>query len=353
MEKIKSAVIGCGRMGAFPSDLMKKYGPNCWFPLSHIEALKELKNVSVESICDIDSSLLKNASEKHDIKNIYDNYNKLFSNHKIDLVSIATRTKERFEIIQAAIENGVKAIHVEKPLCNSIEQLKEIENIVSHNNVCLSYGTLRRYLNIYQKAKDLVDSGRFGKLRQIQVNFGESALFWTHPHSVDIILFFSGDRKLEAVQSNLSNVILSSKKNVESDPLIEQASMYFDEGLVGTISKIPGMDVILGCEKGVISIDSNGSQILTKMEHHGSPYFQYSENLITDISSGPQGTYSAISNLINNMNNKDYKKNEYIFLGQRVLFGFVDSHLNNGKLIEIESISDQISVLGKSGNLYS
>ena len=39
MSKIKSAVIGCGRMGAFTSENVKKHAPKCWFPLSHIEAL--------------------------------------------------------------------------------------------------------------------------------------------------------------------------------------------------------------------------------------------------------------------------------------------------------------------------
>lgn len=353
MEKIKSAVVGCGRMGAFPSELMKKYGPDCWFPLSHIEALIELENTSLEAICDINSSLLEKASEKYEIKNIYNDYNDLLSKHEVDLLCIATRTQERFEIIQAAIKNGVRAMHIEKPLCNSMKQLKEIENIVSHNKVSLSYGTLRRYLGIYQKAKDLVDSGKFGKLLNIQVNFGKSPLFWTHPHSVDIILFFSGDRKLEAIQSNLTNVRLSTKENVESDPIIEQSSMYFDDGLVGNITKIPGMDVILGCEKGIICIDSNGSQIVSKIQNGRSPYFEYSKQNITDTFSGHQGTYSAVYNLINNLSNKDSKKNNFIFLGQRVLFGFVHSHLNQGKLIDMDNISDEISVLGRSGDLYS
>jgi scyllo-inositol 2-dehydrogenase (NAD+) len=353
MENLRSALIGCGRMGAFTSPNMKKWGPKCWFPLSHIEALKELNNISIEGICDVDSSLLKNAADKYGVKNIYNNYEELFSNQKIDLLCVATRTRDRFKIIQAGIENGVKAFHIEKPLCNSMKQLKELELLISDNKVCLSYGTLRRYLHIYQKAKDLADSGRFGKLLQIQVNFGEGALFWSHPHSVDMILFFSGERKLKAVQSHLSNVDSISDNTIESDPIIEQSMMYFDDGLVGNISKIPGMDIVLGCEKGVIAIESNGGRIVIKQELDDVPYFEYSKNMITDTCKKPQGTYSAISSLINDLNNKDYQKNKFIFLGQKVLFGFVDSHLNNGTLIDINNISDNISVLGKSGSFYA
>ena len=352
MEKLKSAVIGCGRMGAFTSAITKKYGPKCWLPNNHVESLKKVKSVTIEAICDTNSSLLKKAGDKYNIKNTYNNYEKLFDNHKIDLLCIATRTCDRYKIIQAGVKNGVKSFHLEKPLCNSMKQLKEIESLIYNNKICLSYGTLRRYLNIYQKAKNIADAGKFGKLLQIQVNFGESPLFWTHPHSVDTILFFSGKRKLKAVQSKLSNIIFKNKNILESDPIIEQSMMYFDDGLVGTISKIPGMDVVLCCEKGVITVESNGGQIVIKHSVNDSPYFKKSKKNF-DSCKTPQGTYSAISDLITNLNNKYYQKHQFIFLGQKVLFGFVESHLNNGKLIDIEMVSDKITVLGKTGSFYA
>ena len=352
MEKLKSAVIGCGRMGAFTSAITKKYGPKCWLPNNHVESLKKVKSVTIEAICDTNSSLLKKASDKYNIKNIYNNYEKLFDNHKIDLLCIATRTKDRSKIIQAGVKNGVKSFHLEKPLCNSMKQLKEIESLVSKNNIYLSYGTLRRHFNIYQKAKNIADSGKFGKLLQIQVNFGESSLFWTHPHSVDAILFFSGKRKLKAVQSKLSNILFKNKNILESDPIIEQSMMYFDDGLVGSISKIPGMDVVLGCEKGVITVESNGRQLVTKYSVNKSPYFNRIKKYF-DSYNAPQGTYSAICDLITNMNNKHPDKHQFIFLGQKVLFGFVESHLNSGKLINIDNVSNKIIVLGKTGTLYA
>ena len=353
MEKLRSAVIGCGRMGAFPSQITKKYGPKCLLPLSHIEALKEFNNISIQGICDTNSSLLKNAADKYKVENTYKNYDELLSNQQIDILCVATRTKERYKIIQAGIENGVKAFHIEKPLCNSMKQLKELELLISDNKVCLSYGTFRRYLHIYQKAKDLADSGKFGKLLQIQVNFGESGLFWTHPHSVDMVLFFSGERVLKAVQSHLSNVEMKSKDTIESDPIIEQSMMYFNDGLVGNIGKIPGMDVVLGLERGVIAIESNGGRIVIKEEFDNAPYFEYSKDTITDTYKKPQGTYSAISSLINDLNNKHYHNNQSIFIGQKVLFGFVDSHMNNGILVDMENISDKLVILGKSGSFYA
>ena len=283
MEKIKAAVIGCGRMGAFTSDLMKEVGPKCWFPLSHIEGLNHHEEIFLEAICDSNESLLKKAGDLYDVKYRYSDSQELFDKHKIDLLTVATRTRDRFQIIKDGIASGVKAFHLEKPLCNSMQELNEIESLVSENKICLTYGTLRRYFEIYQKAKDLVDSGVYGKLVQVQVNFGQKPLFWAHPHCVDTILFFSGKRKLKYVQSHLSNVIFAGDNILESDPLVEQSNMIFDDGLMGSITKNPGSDVFLNCEKGVVIVESNGSQISVRAATQDSPYFEHSKKSLPTI----------------------------------------------------------------------
>ena len=66
--------------------------------------------------------------------------------------------------------------------------MQELRELTIKKNIILTYGTLRRYFDVYIKAKKLVDSGKYGKLIQIDINFGHNQLFWSHPHSVDIIL---------------------------------------------------------------------------------------------------------------------------------------------------------------------
>jgi len=355
MDKITSAVIGCGRMGAFTSKLTKKYGPKCWFPLSHIEALQAAPDIELIAISDINKSSLEKASFKYGLDSCYQDYKTLLKEEKIDILCVATRTIERTNVIKTAIMSNVKALHVEKPLCNSMEQLLELEHLVDESGSILSYGTLRRYLEIYKKAKALVDSGKFGKLIQIQVDHGSAPLFWTHPHSVDLILFFAGRRSLLSVQAYMSNI----KKGkgayyVESDPIIEQAGMYFDDGVVGTISKIPGMNVTLGCEKAVISVKSNGSYISVSDSPTNSPYHDYPGTIIKDDCDIPQGTCAAISFLKNRMQDQYCRGiNEHIFLGQRALFGFVQSALENSKNVKINDIHSHIYVKGKTGELYA
>ena len=352
MDKINSAVIGCGRMGAFTSELMTKHGPKCWFPLSHIEALQADPEIELIGISDINKSTLKKASLKYHIESCYEDYEELLRDKNIDILCVATRTLERTNIIKKAIESNIKALHIEKPLCNSMEQMLELENLTEESESILSYGTLRRYLDIYKRAKALVDSGKYGKLMQIQVDFGRAPLYWTHAHSVDVILFFADRRNLLSVQAYMSELKKGDKQYfIESDPLIDQASMYFDDDVVGTISKIPGMNVTLGCEKAIISVKSNGEYISISDSSSNSPYYDYPETIIKDSYAKPQGTFAAISSLKKRIQNQFHPGiNQHIFLGQRVLFGFVQSYLDDCKKIDISDIDQHIFIKGRNGD---
>jgi len=355
MERITGAVIGCGRMGAFTSELMKKYGPKCLFPLSHIEALQEIPDMDLVAISDINKVSLEKAALKYEIDSCYQDYEILLKEKKIDILCIATRTSERIDIIKKAISHDIKAIHLEKPLCNSMEQLLEIKQLVNESRSLLSYGTIRRYLDIYKKAKTLVDSGKFGNLLQIQIDFGSAPLYWTHAHSVDLILFFAGKRNLRSVQAYMSNLEKGKEEYfIESDPIIEQACMYFDHGVIGNISKIPGMNVTLGCEKALITVKSNGSYITISDSLNNNPYLEFPGTIIQDDCDTPQGTYAAISSLKDRMRSAySPDLNDHIFLGQRALFGFIQSALEGSRKIKLEEIHPKTFVKGKTGNLYA
>ncbi len=39
LAAISAAVIGCGRMGAFTSEGVRRHAPRAWLPLAHAEAI--------------------------------------------------------------------------------------------------------------------------------------------------------------------------------------------------------------------------------------------------------------------------------------------------------------------------
>ena len=130
----KCAVIGCGRMGAFTNPITEKYAPNFYFPLSHCKAISSHQDASLIALCDNSSDALSKASEKFNVSKTYKSYKQLIDDNEIDLLSIATRTNIRSEIIQYAFKKGIKAFHAEKPLCNSLKQLNELEKLFKNDD---------------------------------------------------------------------------------------------------------------------------------------------------------------------------------------------------------------------------
>src|SRR5437016_2023510 len=127
MDRLKAAVIGCGRMGAFTNPRVRQYAPPFWMPLSHAEAMAAQPELSLMALCDSNAEQLARAQKEHGVSKGYSAYRKLIDEVKPDVLGIATRTRERPAIIEQALASGVRALHVEKPLCNSVAQLSRLE----------------------------------------------------------------------------------------------------------------------------------------------------------------------------------------------------------------------------------
>ena len=356
MEKVKAGLIGCGRMGAFSSENVLKYAPKSWFPLSHIEALKANKQFYIEGICDKNTSSLDKAKEKYSIKYCYEDYLELLENHDLNLLCVATRTKGRANIIKDAVKYGTFRFHIEKPLCNSTKEFFELEELCLKNNVELTFGTIRRYMPIYNRARELVNSGEYGLLQQIDINFANSALYWTHPHSVDLGLFFANDElpsKVQATLSNLKSEIVDNEYIIDSDPFIETATMFFDNNVTCRIGRGGNFDVILHCEKGEIIIEADGARLLARKSKQENQYLEYPFTVFEIKHSSPQGSFLALNMHLESINKKITIDSSHIFNCQRVLFSILESHIKNGFLASPSSIEHSIVINARTGDLYA
>lgn len=362
IKAINSVVIGLGRMGAFTSKKVKDYAPSCWFPLSHLEALKMIDEVNLVAVCDKSNELLKQVKQIYEPTSTFNDFNDMLEKTTIDLACVATRTPIRTKIITSCIRHGVKALHVEKPLCNSLDELVMLEATIKESGTILTYGAIRRHFEVYKMAKKMIDSGDYGELQQIEVAFGHSQLFWSHPHSVDLILFFAGHREFKSAQARLTELEFYYKDGslvIESDPYVDNATLNFSNGLTAIITKNQGMDLVLSCSKGKIVVSGDGERIMSQVFIKDNPYLDQivSFEHKTDL---PQGTYSALIETIKGLNSSDGSKlsvaecqSDYIFLGHRILFLLVQSHMNNSALKTMADLKEEMTILGKSGDLYA
>ena len=355
MVKIKASVIGCGRMGAFTSNSVKKYAPKCWFPLSHIEAIEKNKDTIIEAVSDKSEEAILKVKKKYKIKNCYRDYKELIHKHKNEIICIATRTNEKLNIVKNAKERGVNHFHIEKPLCNSTSELKQFKKF-SKSGLNITYGTIRRYMKPYIDAKKLIDSKKYGNLIHIDINFGFGQLYWTHPHSVDLLLFFTNDMMPKQLQAFFKKVEIKKNKDnfiVKNDPHLESALLIFKDNITGNINNFGNCDVEIHCEKGTILVEGDGARLITKKKIQNHPY-NYKTKVIQYDDCSPQGTSKPLKILSELIKKRTSSYNmNHIFLGQQILFSLIASHINHSKLINPTKMNKNIEILGLTNNKYA
>lgn len=353
---MRVAVIGCGRMGAEPSSRVVGNIPAGWLPISHVEALNAIEGIESIALCDTNQELLQQRGKQYGIHTLYDDYRELINTNKPDLVTIATRTPSKCDIIKYACQAGVKGIYVEKPFANSMEELTSCLNIVKKHNVKLAYGVNRRYHPVYRLAKDLINNGEVGELIHITAEHGLSQLFWTHPHSVDLFLYFTSSFEDIYVQSHIlpDSIVLKDKWVIDSDPVVESACFTFGSGVTANIVKTNGLSLRIGGAKGTLIVHANGSYLqLNRGNAKNADYF-LEQKIITPLPSG-SATVTAMTELLDAIkNNKPSPITlEDIELGMKMLFGCLWSSLHEGRRVNLNETPSSLIVTGKFRDCYA
>ncbi|WP_157235542.1 Gfo/Idh/MocA family protein [Methylosinus sp. LW4] len=349
-----AAVIGCGRMGAFTSETMIAHGPPCWLPLSHAEAILSHPRLKLKALCDTSLEALNRAGEKFGVQRRYANPRDLLKAEKPALLGLATRTFGRAALIHEAVDSGTRAIHAEKPLCNSMAELEKLRTLFASKELFVTWGAIRRHLDVYRQALALARSGRYGALREVRVTFGSAPLYWTHSHSVDLLLFAAFGRRVAGVHAVLDNVVRDGPAtSVTSDPRVISASVYFEGGLVGHITQALGHDFILSCEQGEITVRANGAGLDVYSVKDGGVYASFADLELEQVER-PQGSLSPIRQLVRCLEGEEKSIHENTLLKQDIIdaqlitFAMLQSHIQESKIIGIGSIDPNIIIFAKT-----
>jgi scyllo-inositol 2-dehydrogenase (NAD+) len=359
-DRITAAVIGCGRMGAFTSQAMLQHAPACWHPLNHASAINLHPRLALAALCDVNPDMLAKAALEHGISAAYADAAVLLEEVKPSLLGIATRTIGRADLILDALAKGVRALHVEKPLCNSVAELGALRQAWDRPDVFVAYGTIRRFFSIFQQAKALALSGQYGALREIRVNLGSGQLFWSHPHAIDLILFGAGDRKVSGVQARLDGIVTGdSALDIVSDPVVVGASIYFEDGVAGHITQAHGFDFVLSCTDGEIAVKADGARIEILANRDGAiyPTSAVYDGVVDAL--GPEGTFLPVSQLAACLDgdaaaiasNRVVKQD--ILRGQQIVFAMLQSQLEGSRIVAADAADPAIFIQAQTGGRYA
>ncbi|MEL6510354.1 MAG: Gfo/Idh/MocA family oxidoreductase [Pseudomonadota bacterium] len=352
---LRTGLIGCGRIGANTrDDLKKRLGAN-WLPLSHLDAAIAIPALKVTAVCDVDQAAAVAAADKTGYACVYTDPSAMFGAETLDILMIATRADHRSALINQAIENNIQGIHAEKPLGQSVKEVDSTIKSLKRADICFTYGALRRYMGIYRDAQARVIGGAIGEFEHLDIQFGLGGLLWVHPHSVDLIGFFFYEDQPEQVKADFHDLTTKDINNncLDRDPVLIGATIRFSSGRQATISPVRGLNMIASGTEGQLAVLGDGSLIVESNHLTGSEFKSPETWRMTQEKSSRSGRLTALGELVEAVKSQtvDTALMDNIFQQQRILSGFVQSHLAGGGWISLDDVDQDLRITGAQNGL--
>ncbi|HJC83723.1 MAG TPA: Gfo/Idh/MocA family oxidoreductase [Candidatus Anaerostipes avicola] len=112
-------------------------------------------------------------AEKYGIKHVYQTYEEMLEDEKIDIVYIATPHSMHYENMIKAVKAG-KHVLCEKAITVNEAQLNEVMALAEEKGVVVREAMTISHMPLYKKLKERIREGAIGKLKMVQVNFGSN-----------------------------------------------------------------------------------------------------------------------------------------------------------------------------------
>lgn len=216
MDQYRVGIIGCGR----PRNSKGATG----FGMSHFHAkgYHDSPNASIVALSDI---VLDHARAFQAVRGgdrVYADYQEMLARENLDIVSICTWPHLHAEMVVAAAEAGVRAIHCEKPMAPTWAEARRMAQVCADRRVQLTLNHQRRFSPEFRKARELLRSGAIGDLVRLEGMCGN--LFDWGTHWFDMFFFYNDEVPVEWV---LGQVEPTGGRTIFGVQVEGQAVSYF------------------------------------------------------------------------------------------------------------------------------
>lgn len=143
----------------------------------HFPEMAQNPNVTIVGCCDY---LLERAQEMTQIYggNAYDDYKTLIDTEKPDAVVVCSNNKTHSEVTVYALEAGAHVL-CEKPMADGLEEAAKMIKAADAGNRKLMIAQNQRMAAAHKKAKELLVSGKLGRVLTFRTVFGHPGCeFW-------------------------------------------------------------------------------------------------------------------------------------------------------------------------------
>lgn len=151
MEKVRVGIVGIGNMGSAHANYLFE---------------NQIENAELTAVCDINPDRLEWAKNRFGDKvKLFEDAKAMFSSGVVDGVIIATPHYDHPPLAIEAFENGLHVL-CEKPAGVYTKQVREMNEAAKKSNKVFSMMFNQRTNPLYQKMKDLVQSGELGEIKR-------------------------------------------------------------------------------------------------------------------------------------------------------------------------------------------
>ena len=176
----KAGIIGCGGRGR-----------------SHARGYEASPDVEIVACADSVEDARNALAEQFDVPNTYENYQEMLDTESLDFVSVCTWIALHKDMVIAAANSGIKAIHCEKPMAPTWGDAKALYQACVDNDVVITFCHQRRFGAQFIKAKRLANEGAIGELRRLEAAC-PNLLDWG-THWFDMFFFYNNDEPIDWV----------------------------------------------------------------------------------------------------------------------------------------------------------
>ena len=207
----KVGVFGAGHLGKF-----------------HLNNWKEIPGTEIVGFFDPNDDTAAEVSEKYQLVRFLDPDSLI---EACDAIDVVAPTNHHFEWAEKAIKKG-KHVFVEKPLANTMEEARQLVNLVAESGVKLQVGHVERFNPAFLAIKDLHLNPMFievHRLAQFNPRGSEvSVILDLMIHDIDIIL--------SIVKSDVKSISASGVGVMTDTPDIANVRIEFNNGCVANLT---------------------------------------------------------------------------------------------------------------------
>ncbi len=153
MKKLKGALIGCG-----------------FFAENHMLAWKELRNIEIICVCDLDIKKANKFKSKFNILYSYSSIELMLKKHKIDFVDVVT-TMETHLIIGKILSKYKIPTSIQKPFAENLSNAKKIVSLYKKNKTPLMVHENFRWQSPLLKLKEIINKKQLTKPHYAKISF--------------------------------------------------------------------------------------------------------------------------------------------------------------------------------------